>query len=665
MSRTAIAPDKALERAVQPWLFMAVLLTGGPHVQHQPLWLSLVSGVILLWVTWAWWRARPLPHKGWLMLLVGLACGGILWQFHTLFGRDAGVAMLVLFMALKLLELRTRRDARVLLLLGYFLLLTHYLYSQSISTGLMLLLALLGITAALIRLQGGPVCTPRRTVRLAAVLMAQALPFMLVLYLLFPRISGPLWGMPEDAYAGMTGLSGQMSPGTLGQLVQNGSIAFRARFSTALPPKSERYWRGPVLENYNGRTWQVSQIPHLPAQIESTGPLYAYTLTLEAHNQHWLLALDAPVSLPEQGVLAPTLEVLSKQPVRERQHVTLQSRIPYRFNVGEAETVLRLNLHLPAGYNPRTLALARQWRDETPEADALIRRALRLFRDEAFVYTLRPPRLGENAMDEFLFNTRRGFCEHYASAFVVLMRAAGVPARVVTGYQGGDMNPVDGHVTVRQSDAHAWAEVWLAGQGWVRVDPTGAISPARIEQGLAQALPAGEPLPALMQLDQDWLRTLRYRWEALNNGWNQWILGYGPEKQQEVLRRLGMHEPDWRSMARWLGIGIGSLLLVGLGGLFWWQWWQYRQTDPALRLWQQTLKHLARHGATIAPGETPQAFVRRLHQQQPRLPEKCLLQLDAIVLALYHVRYGMISADPDARSRLYQDLNQAVRQLGR
>lgn len=661
MNMPPVAPDRALERAVQPWLFIAALLTGGPHVQHQPLWLSLVSGAILAWVVWAWWRARPLPHRGALFLLVVVACGGILWQFRTLFGRDAGVAMLVLFMALKLLELRTRRDAKVLLLLGYFLLLTHYLYSQSIPTGLMLLLALLGLTAALIRLQGGPACTPRQTVRLAAGLMAQALPFMLVLYLLFPRIAGPLWGMPNDAYAGMTGLSGQMSPGTLGQLVQSGSIAFRARFSTPLPPKHERYWRGPVLENYDGRTWLVSQIPHPPAQIDGTGELYAYTLTLEAHNQHWLLALDAPVSLPAQGVLAPTLEVLAKQPVRERQHVTLQSRIPYRFNVNEAESVLRLNLRLPAGHNPRTLALARQWHGENAQPEALIRRALRLFRDEPFVYTLRPPRLGEAAMDEFLFDTRRGFCEHYASAFVVLMRAAGVPARVVTGYQGGDLNPVDEHVTVRQSDAHAWAEVWLAGQGWVRVDPTAAISPARIEQGLAQALPAGEPLPVLMQLDQDWLRTLRYRWEALNNGWNQWVLGYDPVRQQEVLRRLGMQEPDWRNMARWLGIGTGSLLLLALAGLFWWQWRQGRDGDPALRLWRQVLRQLARRGLSSPAGETPQAFVRRLRQQHPPLPEPLLLQLDAIVLALYHARYGIISADPDALARL----RQAVHQLGR
>ena len=233
--------------------------------------------------------------------------------------------------------------------------------------------------------------------------------------------------------------------------------------------------------------------------------------------------------------------------------------------------------------------------------------------------------------------TRRGFCEHYASAFVVLMRAAGVPARVVTGYQGGEANPVDGFVVVRQSDAHAWAEVWLAGRGWTRIDPTAAVSPTRVESGIAAAMPAGEPLPALIQLRSDWLRTLQFRWEAINNAWNQYVLGYDPQRQRDLLGRLGLPDADWRKLAAALAIICGTLLLAITA----WALYQRPRLDPAARLWQKALRRLARRQVNCAPWETPLALARRLEHEHPDLAPTVTEVVDAYLQA----RYGRFPDD--------------------
>ncbi|MCH2219257.1 MAG: DUF3488 and transglutaminase-like domain-containing protein, partial [Dechloromonas sp.] len=530
--------DQALERQASPWLFASAAATAAPHISHQAYWLSALSLLLLLWAVRLWWKDERLPGRWLLILLVVAGCAGILIEFRTLFGRDAGVAMLVVFMAMKLLELKSRRDAMVVVVLGYFLLLTHYLYSQSIPTGIWLLFALWLLTTTLIRLHGGPSNTGSASLRYAARLCLQAIPFMLVLYLLFPRISGPLWGLPSDAHAGMTGLSDSMSPGSISRLAQSADIAFRARFIDAPPAKHKLYWRGPVLENFDGTTWRPHTGQGAAATLDRMSPPVRYELTLEAHNQRWILALDAPVSLPEGIFLSAALAATQRQPVTERQRFALAASLDYRFNADEDPRTLQRNLSIPAQANAKTRALALGWRQAGLRPEEIIRKAQDLFAAE-FTYTLQPPLLGPNGIDEFLFVTRRGFCEHYAGAFVFLMRAAGIPARVVTGYQGGELNPLDGHLVVRQSDAHAWAEVWLEGRGWLRVDPTASVSPARIETGIVDALALGEPLPAIVQLRADWLRNLRYRWEAVNNAWNQHILGYDPQRQRELLSRLG------------------------------------------------------------------------------------------------------------------------------
>ena len=613
-ARQSATPDQG----ELPWLLSVAVATAAPHTSHLPLWLSLLTSLVLLWRLWLWRNGGALPNRWLLALMAFTAAGGIAWEYRTLLGRDAGVALLVFFMALKPMEMRARRDAIVVVMLGFFLLLTHYFYSHSIPTGLWLIAATALLIATLVRLHGG--AQPLRAIlSYAALLLAQAIPFMLIIFLLFPRVQGPLWGLPQDAYSGLTGLSDRMSPGSLDNLIQSGAIAFRVQFADELPEKSDLYWRGPVFIDYDGQTWRARP-PYLQPRgkvptIEAGSKTYRYVVTLEPHNLRWLLPLDLPVTLPEGSALTSTLETIAREPVRNRGRYSFTSTVDAVANRQESAAMLQQSLRLPPGLNPRARELAASWQARFKTPEMISNAALLHFRQEAFYYTLQPPLLGQHAVDDFLFDTRSGFCEHFASAYVFLMRAAGVPARVVAGYQGGEINPVDGYLTVRQSDAHAWAEIWLDEKGWVRVDPTAAVAPSRIEQGIEAALPAGDSLPALVRIDYEWLRDLRNRWEAANNAWNQWVLGYNPQRQREVLSRLGLREPDWRNMTAALATLCGiTLLLVTL-----WTLAQRRTETAAQRLWMRFCSRLVQLGIRRANWEGPIDFAARVAREQPEL----------------------------------------------
>jgi transglutaminase-like putative cysteine protease len=639
---------QTLDHRCAPWLFATALATTIPHAIHLPLWLSALTAGIIAYAGWLWWRNQRLPGRWLLMPLVGIACAGVLFEFRTLLGREAGVAMLVLFMALKLLELRSQRDAMVLITLGYFLLLTHYFYSQSIPTGFWLIVTMTLITATLIRIHGGPTSKALPTLRYAGLLTLQAIPFMLVLYVLFPRISGPLWGLPQDAHRARSGLSEQMTPGSFSNLALSSEIVFRVRFAGEIPAANKLYWRGPVMDAFDGRTWRPDPAQTRPPTIEALSPPIRYESTIEANQQRWLLALDAPAPSLKEFAINSTLTVTTRQTLDQRSRFSLVSVTDYRFNIEEDAEVLRRNLKLPARLNPRSRALAESWRAQSSSPIATVNLALALFSGKDFAYTLQPPLLGEHSIDQFLFESRRGFCEHYAAAFVVLMRAAGIPARVVGGYQGGERNPVDGFLVIRQSDAHAWAEVWLAGQGWLRVDPTAAVSPSRIASGIIAALPTGEPLPMLLTLHSDWLRGARHRWEAINNAWNQEVLGYNPERQRQLLSQLGLSDNHWQNLITLLAsLSAGLLLAITACTLY------YRpRLDPAQRLWHIALRRIARRQVNYAPWETPLALQRRIEVQQPELA----LAFAAVVDAYLASRYG---ANPGN----LRDLRVAIAQL--
>ncbi|GHU19013.1 hypothetical protein FACS189475_05460 [Betaproteobacteria bacterium] len=623
--KSAARPLPLLEHGAIPWLLAVAAVTILPHTaEHLPWWLSIVSGLALFARAWLWLRNGRLPRKWALTLLVLAGVAGIGWQFRSVFGRDPGIALLVFFMAFKPMETATRRDALVIIMLGFFLLLTHYFDTEGIVTGIWLLASSTLLTAALLRMYGGAQ-TILRIFRYSAVLIAQALPFALILFLLFPRVEGPLWGMPRDTYTGLPGLSERMSPGSLNELIMSGNLAFGVRFESEMPSRAQLYWRGPVFDVYDGRSWHASPLstPHSrsrPAVIEAIGTAGAgridYTITLEAHNRNWLLALDMPVDLPEDASLSPSFVALSRLPVRFRTRFSFRSAPNYVANREEDAHVLQQATRLPPRLNPRTRELAESWRRELSDPERISATALRFFREEKFFYTLNPQLLGTNAVDEFLFDTRQGFCEHYAGAYVTLMRAAGIPARVVIGYQGGELNPVDGYLKVRQSDAHAWSEIWLEGKGWKRVDPTAAIAPSRIESGIDAALPESDSLPNLTRFESGWLmplQYLRFRWEAANNAWDLWILGYNSERQRETLESLGMQEPDWQSMVSLMALASGIALFL----IVCWTLSRRAKTVPELRIWNRFCARLEAFSIRRAPWEGPLDLAARVARERP------------------------------------------------
>jgi protein-glutamine gamma-glutamyltransferase len=596
------------------WLLFSMALVMALHVSHLAFW---VMALIVLAGAWRYLietRGWQMPRLVLLLPLTVLVSVGILVTYRGLFGRDASVALLAVMLALKLMETQTRRDSILLIFGGYFLTITAFLFNQSMLVGAFMLLPLAALTATLVGISHPDGGLPWRfQAKLAGSLLAQATPVMLVMFLLFPRVPGPLWGVPRDAYSGMSGLSDHMEPGAISQLSLSAAIAFRVEFQGEIPANEQLYWRGPVLWNFDGRTWRMDNASLPPETVQAQSAPALYTVTLEPHNRNWLLMLDMPTVLPEDALLSPARQVLSKRPVRIRMRYDGGSVFSYVLDSELSTQEHRMALQLPPMGNPRSRELARQWLNEGKAPTEIVQAALTMFREQPFVYTLTPPLLGVNSMDEFLFNTRRGFCEHYSGSFAYLMRAAGVPARVVTGYQGGEVNPVGNYLIIRQSDAHAWVEVWLDGRGWVRVDPTAAVAPQRIESGIS-AVPAAEALPVLARRDFSLLRKLYLNWDAVNNGWNQWVLGYNQQRQMELLSRLTGSQLSWQDLAVAL-IAFVSAVLLAISLLLLRS--RHVKTDPLQRLYAEFLRKLEKAGLKRHRHEGPKDFGRRAAHRLP------------------------------------------------
>ena len=638
-------PEEPLTSTALIWLTLTLTLAAAPYTNELPVWLAPAFIAIAGWRGFIAFYNRPLPPRWVVLALALLATAGVLATYKTLFGRDAGVALLTVMTACKLLEARSLRDGVVLVFLGYLLVMSNLLYSQEIPmiAYLLAVVTLMLVSQMLIHRQHAGL-TALAPLRLAGKMVLAAIPVMLVLFVLFPRIPGPLWGLPKDAYQGRTGLSGEMEPGTISQLIQSGDVAFRVRFTGAMPPPAQRYWRGPVLWNFDGRRWTVrDELPsRTPIPFTSEGPALEYAVIMEPSNRRWLLALDLPASLPPRTGMTPSFQLLRDQPVNEVYRYEVRSYPQYR--TGELTAAERfLGLRLPSRSNPRARELAEEWRARHLQPEALVGAALSLFREQPFYYTLSPPLLGFHSIDEFLFRTRQGFCEHYASAFVFLMRAAGVPARVMTGYLGGERNEMGDYLIVRQSDAHAWAEVWLEERGWVRVDPTAAVAPNRVEQGLYGALPDADELPFLARRggDYQWLRQLALNWDALNIRWNEWVLAYGPDRQKEFLSGLGFGAVDWGQMTvAMVGI-LGGLALIVL--LL--RWRSRLPPDPVARAWQRFCARLARQGLTRGAHEGPLDFTERVVAQKPE--QAGLIREIGELYA--RLRYGPVAPSAEVR----------------
>jgi protein-glutamine gamma-glutamyltransferase len=592
-----------------------------PHLGHLPAWAIPVCTALLAWRGWITFRGNRMPPRWLLVSIAAFAMGAVFATYKTFFGREAGVTMLTLLLALKLLEMHAKRDLFVALFLSFFLILASFFYSQSIGTALVTVVAVVAILTTQLSFQyTGAVPPLQKRLRLGAMIVALAAPLMLVLFILFPRIQGPLWGLPSDAQSGHTGLSDTMAPGNISSLAQSDEIAFRVKFTDPAPPRSALYWRGVVLGNYDGRTWSqlhTRTVASRAITIKLRGAPVRYQVTLEPHDRRWLFALEMPQAVPiVQGIPATVsadLQLLASRPINERIRYDVVSHIDYDLQPNAPASVLQQWLQLPPGFNPRTREFAARLRSQHASDTEAIAAVLRFFHEQDFRYTLQPPLLGKDVVDEFLFSTRAGFCEHYAGAFVVLMRAMGIPSRVVTGYQGGEMNPVDGFMTIRQSDAHAWAEVWLRGRGWTRVDPTAAVAPNRIERNIASVIP--QPyLGGLITLNTGrhtfltGLHRLRQNWEAVTNAWNQRVLNYTPDKQKDLIRSLGFDHVDWHTLTALmflLGSVVTAVMVLPLIV-------NRPRVAPADAAYRALCRSLERQDMPRALHEGPRAYCTRL-----------------------------------------------------
>lgn len=609
-----------IPRIALSWLLVAQVLVILPHLLHLPPW------IIGLWLLCAGWRIQVYRmranYPGTLVrvaLLIGTAAG--VWLSRgSLIGLDAGVLLLVATFILKLLEMRSKRDALVLIFLGFFVVVTAYLFDDSLLAALYSLLPVTALLAALIGLQhSGLAVQPRATLKLALGLQLQALPLMLLLFLFFPRL-GPLWSLPSPN-KGFTGLSDSMAPADIAELSRSDALAFRASFSGAVPARGELYWRALTLEDFDGRRWSQSPAARLPnpAQWRRQGAALDYSIVMQPSGKPWLFALDVGQSdLPGVRQMGD-FRLENGQPVRQNLLYRVQSW-PQAVRQPELPVgVARRTLQLPDGGDPRSRAWAAQLQRQHPQAQALVGALLEHFNREPYGYTLKPPPVGQDSIDEFLFRTRQGFCAHYAGAMVFVLRAAGIPARVVAGYQGGELNPAGNYLSVRQFDAHAWVEYWQAGKGWVSVDPTFQVAPERIELGLEQAVAAEQsfleesPLSLLRYRDVGWLNELRLSWDNLNYGWQRWVLGYRGEQQLRLLQRW-FGSLDWQNLALALvGGGGGVLALVALWLFKPWR----RERDPQQRLLRRFDRLLARQGVQRERGEGVRAFAGRAAQALP------------------------------------------------
>lgn len=598
------------------WLITALTLVLVPHLPRLPFWFSLLYlFTVLERISHFFIDRKPIPN--WFRIgLTFAAMGGVLLTYNGILGRQPGIALLCVMLALKLLETYRRRDIYMVITIAYFVVVTQFLQSQSFYLVGYMLGTVIFITGTLIvvELQPSRRATARDSTLLTADLfshlknaswmLAQGVPLMIALFLLFPRFASPFWGLPQDALDGKTGLNDEMAPGLISELFIDDSAAFRVKFEGPVPPAREMYWRGPVLWNFDGLTWtRPDFMIRSPASIDLarvTDPL-VYEVTMEPTQRNWLFALDVPVIVPSKGGLQLDHTIYQRRPIIDLTTYSMSSDPDYKVDEKLKLVLRNAALALPGGRNPRTLELARQWRAEDDNDRAIVQRAMRMFNEQEFVYSFNPPPLGINTVDDFLFETRNGYCEYYSSSFTALMRAAGIPARVVTGYQGGYYNEEAGYVLVRNSDAHAWSEVWLEGDGWVRLDPTAQVAPERIFAGALSAIPGRRST-----FDFSWLRAARNRFDALHNFWNQSVLKFDRARQRSLLQPMGIDDFETRDAMIILIIVCAGFVGFVMRVLWRAQW--LSGFDPVARVYARFCRKLERSGLSRRPSEGPRDF---------------------------------------------------------
>ena len=610
-----------------------------PHMLHMPIWSSSLLLCLLAFRIMCSEKLirRYFVSTYFFRVLVGTVIfTGVFISFGTIVGRDAGVTLLALLGGLKLLEIKGDRDYFISTYIGFLLILTNFFYTQTFAVSMYMGMTVLVLIAALISFNDqDKTLNPQHRLQTASLLFLHALPLMLLMFLLFPRVSGPLWGLPKDAQLGITGIDDEMSPGSISELILSDEVAFRVEFEGNIPEKSRLYWRGPVLWYTDGYKW-VPGIPRRPdIEILNTSEPINYTVTLEPTDKRWLYALDIPTAAAEDSYLGHDLQLRTRRAVIKRTRYEMSSYPDYVLISNDPEE-LEKALQLPGRYHPKTIALAHSWRKQGLNDIEMVQKALSFFNEEPFYYTLLPPVFINDNIDEFIFESREGFCEHYAAAFTVLMRAAGIPTRVVTGYQGGYINPVGDYLIVHQRDAHAWTEVWLGmDQGWVRVDPTSAVSPSRVTDGIESAIPETLIRVPLGIYNNSFTRSVWERvsntFDAINTRWSQWVLGYDRNRQRRILSQIGLNLNRRELMITMIGIVITCFSVIGFGLLT----RSKNDTDKVRQYYGKFKKKLSAIGVQVNDHEGPRDLARKAGRIRGDLAER----INTITETYIKIRY--------------------------
>ncbi|MBS3754232.1 MAG: DUF3488 domain-containing transglutaminase family protein [Desulfobacterales bacterium] len=625
------------ERKYTPALTMALIVAVFPHTLQLPLWIIAwcigLWGYLLASLRFGW----PRPNRPVRIVLALIGIAGLLATFSTRLGPEAYIGLLAVMAALKPFESSTHRDRMITVFIAYFIIISSLLQTETFTITLYMFFSVFVTTAALVRINN-PYGGYRSDLKRAGILLGKAIPLMIILFLLFPRMQGSLFGMRQAGQA-RSGFSGQLSPGSISSLVKNDEAAFRAEFKGRIPPPEQLYWRGVVFSRLDNGSWhRPERVPERSEPLQGQNPV-DYTISIEPHNDQWIFALDVPARAPTRwSTFYRDFTIQSRRTISRKRRYEMRSYPGQK--PGKSDWGVDAARRLPKEGNPRTRELAAQLSKGADNASQIVDRGLKYLGDGEFAYTLNPPLLGDDPMDEFLFESRRGYCEHYASAFAYLMRAAGVPARIVGGYLGGERNPFAGYLVIRQSDAHAWVEVWYPEAGWNRVDPTLMVAPARLNQGAQGALPPGELSGGFagkyLGPVQSLIEQVQWGWDALSLQWEAWFHGYSREEQQALLEKLGIYWRSWKGMSAALLFGLG--LVAGITGLY--AVLQFRRPrarkDPVSKYYEKFCRKLARAGPARPAGMGPKDYAAFAADRRPDLREEVKTITDLYI----RMRYG-------------------------
>ncbi|MBF0275729.1 MAG: DUF3488 domain-containing protein [Nitrospinae bacterium] len=659
------------------WLLASMGVVILPHVVRLPLWITITCSICLIWRILVFQGKWSYPHKHVKSLIAFAGALGIIFSYGTLVLVEAFVALLVLAFAFKLLEMHKRRDALLVIYLAYFVAITEFIFEDSIPVALYVSFGLTTVTAALIGLnQNVSYSFPWKTFRLSSILLLQSIPLMIAMFILFPRIA-PLWSVPLPDDSAKTGLSDTVSLGDIASLSQSDELAFRVTFNEKIPEKKNLYWRGIAFHHFDGRTWSQGKPEREKSElvrwfgrenrwknsIQKISGSVRYSVIIEKTNQPWLFALNVPDAM-EFGIgLTRDFRLIYGDKVKQRFQYKVTSTLEKRLDKELPDWLKKLSLQLPEQGNERARTFAVELRKKSATTGEFINSVLTMYNRESFRYTLRPPLLGGNTIDEFLFDTKAGFCAHFAGSFVFLMRAAGVPARMVGGYQGGEINPHGNYVLVHQFDAHAWAEVWLEGEGWLRFDPTAFVAPERIESGLERAMSTegsfleGTALSLLKFRDINLINNFRLWIDMMNYNWNRWVLGYTPSLQLKVMQKF-LGEVSWYRVG--LALFFSSTLIIVFLGLLLLRKESKAKKDPATKLYLNLCQKLSKHGVQRNIGEAPFDFAKRVSREIPELSNT----MQEITQLFVQLKYEKNIKKKDLRSNAaFQEFSRSVAKL--